>query len=87
MRNGATVLSFPIDRRMDLVRSMVGELMALNGEKADLYWRETARKLLSDRVEAGRTLDGARHEVRNFFLSVQTEMRRRIDAQSQSISA
>ena len=83
----AQLLAFPIDRRVVLVRSAAAELLALNGEDANGYWRAKAKTLLQELMRQGRDMDGARKEVLRFFEAVQVEFRRELAQQRETIPA
>jgi hypothetical protein len=83
----AVVFSFPIDRRVSLVRETARALFERNGEDANLYWRETARSLFMELVDQGRDGPAARREVLRFFEAVQEEFRRQLPCETSSASA
>lgn len=83
----AELLVFPLERRIDLVRRTAGELLALDGEDANGYWRATARRLLEDITGQGRSMDAARKEVLCFFEAVQMEFRKAASARRETASA
>jgi hypothetical protein len=77
----AELISFPIDRRVPLVRRAAQELLALNGEPANVYWRSLAARLLRELIDQGKEMEAARVEVLRFFEAVQAEFRREMAAQ------
>lgn len=83
----AQLFAFPIDRRVAMVRGAAAELLALNGEDANGYWRTKAKALLQELTAAGRDMDDARREVLRFFEAVQDEFRREIAQQRETIPA
>jgi hypothetical protein len=83
----AQLLAFPIDRRVALVRRAAAELLALNGEDANGYWRTKAKTLLQELMRQGRDMDDARREVLRFFEAVQVEFRREVAQQRETIRA
>lgn len=76
----AELIRFPIDRRVTLVRRAAQELLELNGEPANVYWRSMAARLLRELIDQGKGMDDARIEVLRFFEAVQAEFRRTADA-------
>jgi hypothetical protein len=83
----AQLLAFPIDRRVALVRRAAAELLELNGDDANGYWRTKAKTLLQELMRQGRDMDDARKEVLRFFEAVQVEFRRELAQQRETIRA
>lgn len=69
-----TVTAFPLSRQQNLLRSIASVLRSKHGEKATLFWRETAKGLMQNLTERGVDAQSAEDEVRALFYAVMAEI-------------
>ena len=69
-----TIVPFPAERRTAHIRQCAGELDALQGEDARLYWRKVCRELADELRKLGSSEDIARAAVFAFQDEVQQEL-------------
>lgn len=75
------VVPFPAERRTAHIRQCAGELDALQGEDARLYWLRVCRELAEELRKLGSTDGQARAAVFAFQDEVQQELMRMHDVQ------
>lgn len=73
----SSLIPFPLSARARLVRDIVRDLLAVNGEAANMFWRERIGAIVSQMRESGIADTAIRTEIYALQDAVQTELRRR----------
>ena len=71
-----SVVAFPLHRRRDLVQGVARVLGGLHGERANVYWRRTAKRLLRLTMGMGLAREDAENEIRALLHAVLGEIQR-----------
>lgn len=75
--DAATIVPFPVARRLTAIRAAAAELEDLHGAEALQYWRRRCRMLADELLSCGCAEDEVRRQVMDFQDEVQAELQHR----------
>lgn len=70
----SNLVAFPLHRRQKLVKGLARVLETKNGEEANVFWRYTAKQMLSQLSDYGLEAEVAEQEVRTLLHTVLKDM-------------
>ncbi|MEO3386669.1 DUF6074 family protein [Mesorhizobium sp. CAU 1741] len=71
---GSEIVAFPLHRRRTLVTDLARVLQSKEGQAATLFWRDTAKDLLSRLTRSGISVQSAEDQVRSLLYAVVAEI-------------